>query len=510
MKCFSEFLALANMDEESIASIAKSLPIPDALPSQNVYSLLTAFSIFLQTKPGARGGRLAKATVVDYMSQVVDLLRERYPLYLSDSKQIAKIRDKMGSTIQERHLLAGVQTGEAPGCTLSDLRVLVQETAIKGSQLSMAASGELFLHLARIKTSVVQGISIYKAATNWEQCMLHGLGLLFAGASEPSSYVFPLNLEEKAEPKNEPPAKRVRGRPNVFKYINDVITMVCERQAQASAPLPPTLTAGLSSHSLRHGSAAYANALPQLATQWISTRGAWLLDSLTKAFAYAGTTNREDQSVGKVLAGYRDPHLPCLFKNVSGFTDTTLNVDALVLDAALASLLIHLDDVATAVQQEQAATGFTSHYLYRFHKSLDATNTALGARLSLDTCIGWGRQLRTAWQTENFGQLGERSNGNTTVLAAAVTQMLSSVSTMQRTLQKLVAVQESKSASAMAPQASTDAVVEAHSLAGCFYNWYTLELWHTATQKKEQLVRADLKAGVNIMIIAAGREFSRM
>ncbi|EGZ25885.1 hypothetical protein PHYSODRAFT_480233 [Phytophthora sojae] len=144
---------------------------------------------------------------------------------------------------------------------------------------------------------------------------------------------------------------------------------------------------------------------PQLAIQWISTRGAWLLDSLTKAFAYVGTTTREDQSVGKVLAGYRDPHLPCvtptiatlsellpaleyaqlltlrgqLFKNVSGFTDTTLNVDALVLDAALASLLIHLDDVATA-------------------------------------------------------------------------------------------------------------------------------LWHTATQKKQQFVRADLKVGVNIMIIAAGRE----
>ncbi|EGZ08154.1 hypothetical protein PHYSODRAFT_526318 [Phytophthora sojae] len=69
--------------------------------------------------------------------------------------------------------------------------------------------------------------------------------------------------------------------------------------------------------------------------------------------------------------------------------------------------------------------------------------------------------------------------------------MLSSIAAMQRTLQKL---------------ASTDTVVEAHSLASCFYNWYTLELWHTAaTQEKQQFVRADLKAGVNIMIIA-GRE----
>ncbi|EGZ17424.1 hypothetical protein PHYSODRAFT_500802 [Phytophthora sojae] len=288
------------MNEESIASIAKSLSIPDALPSQNFYSLLTAFSIFLQTKPSARGGRLAKATDVGYMSQVVNLLRERYPLYLSDSKRIAKIRDKMGSTIEERNLLAG---------SLHDATVLtlmwhtfgraIDTCFARKSQLSMAISGELFLHLARIKTSVVQGISIYKAATHWEQCMLHSLGMLFVRASEPSSYVFPLvphaaasdlpgektyshdeailyweNLEEKAEPRNErePPTKR------------------------ASSPLPPTLTAGLSSHSLRRGSAAYANASPQLAIQWISTRGAWLLDSLTKAFAYVGTTTREDQS----------------------------------------------------------------------------------------------------------------------------------------------------------------------------------------------------------------------
>jgi hypothetical protein len=158
------------------------------------------------------------------------------------------------------------------------------------------------------------------------------------------------NLEKQAEARTEPPAKRVRGRPNVSKYINDVITSISERLAAASAPLAPALTPGLSSHSLRRGSATYANACPQLAIQWISTRGAWLLDLLTKAFAYVGTTTREDQSVGKVLVGYKDPHLPCvtelkhllpgleyaqllmlrsqLFKTVSGFTDTTLNVDA--------------------------------------------------------------------------------------------------------------------------------------------------------------------------------------
>ncbi|OWZ22587.1 hypothetical protein PHMEG_0002664 [Phytophthora megakarya] len=507
----------------------------------------------------------------------MNLLRERYPHHLSDSKRIAKFSDKMGSAIDELNLLAGVQTGEAPGCTLSDLRVLVQETAIKGvgsgykslhdatvltlmwrtfgrsidtffarkNQLSMATCGELFLHLARIKNSVVQGISIYKAASHWEQCMLHGLGMMFVGASEPSSHVFPLvshasvsdfpgeksysqdeailyweKLQQKDEIRCEPPpAKRVRGKPNMSKYINDAINTVSE----PSTPLPPPLTTGLSSHSLRRGSAAYANASPQLAIQWISTRGAWLLDSITKAFAYVGTTTREDQSVGKILAGYENPHLPCgtptiatlaelvsdleyaqlltlrglLFKNVSGFTDVALNLDSMVLDAALAFMLIHLGDVAASVHQEQASTGFTSHYLYGFHESLDATNAALGSRLTLDPCIDWGHQLRTFWETENYAPLERRSNGNTTILAAVIMQMLSSMGTMQRTLQKLVAIQEAKPVAGATPspccsehhavQQTTDVVAEAHSLAGCLYYWFTLGLWNTAKQRKQRL-----------------------
>ncbi|KAG3074774.1 hypothetical protein PI125_g21896 [Phytophthora idaei] len=88
---------------------------------------------------------------------------------------------------------------------------------------------------------------------------------------------------------------------------------------------------------------------------------------------------------------------------------------------------------------------------------------------------------------------------------------------MQRTLQKLVAMQEaSPSRTVTAPACNcaaaessapsrADVVVEAHSLAGCLYNWYTLKLWHTTTQKKRRLVRADLKACTNIMIIAGGR-----
>ncbi|RAW20622.1 hypothetical protein PC110_g22936 [Phytophthora cactorum] len=158
----------------------------------------------------------------------------------------------------------------------------------------MAASRELFLHIARIKTSVVQGISIYKASTHWER-YLPGKQTY----SQEEAILYLERLEEKDNEVGEPPAKRVRGRPDVSKYINDLITLVSDRLTKVFAPLSPELTPGLLSQSLRHESAAYANVSPQLAIRWISTRGAWLLDSLTKVFAYVGTTTLEEQSAGK-------------------------------------------------------------------------------------------------------------------------------------------------------------------------------------------------------------------
>ncbi|KAG2799753.1 hypothetical protein PC118_g20635 [Phytophthora cactorum] len=382
----------------------------------------------------------------------------------------------------------------------------------------MAASGELFLHIARIKTSVVQEPSSYvfplvpRAATSdlpGEQTY-----------SQEEAILYWERLEENDNEVGEPPAKCVRGRPNVSKYIKDRITLVSDRLTKVSAPLPPKLTPGLTCHSFRRGSAAYANVSPQLAIQWISTRVAWLLDSLTKAFVYVSAPTRENQSVGKVLAGYTDPHLPCvtpsvttlkellpgleyaqlltlrgqLFKNVSGFTDSSLNVDTAVLDAAL---LFCLQDVATAGPQEQAATGLTSHYLYRFHEALDTMNAALGARLLLDTCTNWGRQLRTAWETENYVQLGQRAGGDTTVLAAAVTQILASMASMQRTLQKLVAMQEASPSRTVPHQYAAVQQNPAHC--------------HAPTSSSRRIrwrvaCMTDLKACINIIIIAGSRD----
>lgn len=233
------------------------------------------------------------------------------------------------------------------------------------------------------------------------------------------------------------------------------------------------LTDGLSSHSVRQGAAAYANASPKLAFHWNSTRGAWLLDSLIKAFAYVGTTTREDQSVGKVLAKFRDPDLPCttpnirplkeripeteyaqvlafrnqLFRNVTGFDDTALNVAPDVLDAALAYLLIHLQDVCDAVAQKRNERNFTTYYYYRVHEAISSTNATLGTSVSIKTCHGWGSTLMSGWKSANFAQTGVASGGDSSVMAAAITQILASINRIENRVAQLGAAQSARESS---------------------------------------------------------------
>ncbi|EGZ27678.1 hypothetical protein PHYSODRAFT_472196 [Phytophthora sojae] len=332
----SQKLATEKLFEEFIIfdDIHRAHSDDASLPTQNFYSLLTAFTIFIQTRKSNRAhaadGLLANATALGYFSQ-------------------------------ERNLRANVQTNDAPGCTIDDLCGLVEflvthadvKTGLKSvhdaalltmmwhtfgramdtcfprkQQLSIAASGELFLHIARIKTSVVQGVSIYKSPERWQQCMLHAFGLLFICYDVPSEHHFPLAPRfsesdlpggepysqeeatmywERLQKEDEPPQKRERKRPNIASYITELIRDTLKAMLPSASQ---RITSGMTSHSLRRGAAAYANASPKLAIQWLSTRGAWLLESLTKAFAYIGTTSKEDQSVAKVLAGFQSSDLP--------------------------------------------------------------------------------------------------------------------------------------------------------------------------------------------------------
>lgn len=605
-KCFEEFLVQVNMNIKSLDQIHACVKQSVSAPQQNFYSLLTAFSIFLQTKTSAKSrasdGLLAKATAVGYFSQVVNYLRETYAGCLSDSKRVGAIRDAMAKAIEERNLLANIQTNDAPGCKIGDLLALVKALVVdcdvgsgfkwihdaailtmmwhtfgraidtcfaRKSQLTVTASGELFLRVARIKTSVVQGLSMYKSAEHWQQCVFHAFGMLFICSSEPSEYIFP-NVPRLVEPEvpggrtlsqeeafmywerlqkqqdveeapTEQQAKRVRTRPNVSKYINDIINEAVG--AAKRNEYPHELTSRLSSHSLRRGAAAYANASPKLAIQWISTRGAWLLESLSKVFAYIGTTTREDQHVAKVLAGYKDPDLPVkcpsvvqlkarldaqeygqlialrgeLFRNSMGFTgeDAKLNVAVEVIDGTFGAVLIHLREVLQETQKRNGNQGQTSFYIYRFYRAIDSTNAKLGCHLTLDSCCRWGDLLAEAWKFENFLQLGSSSGGCESVMAATMTQMLAAIHTMQATIERLTETQAvlvdrlESQASGIAAVAPINKDVNAFhelvapktsSLAGCFKNWFELHLWNQASEKREQSLRSEIKACVNIMI----------
>jgi NADPH:quinone reductase-like Zn-dependent oxidoreductase len=188
----------------------------------------------------------------------------------------------------------------------------------------------------------------------------------------------------------------------------------------------------MTSHSIRRGAAAYASASPKLAIQWISTRGAWLLESLTKAFAYIGTMTKADQSVAKVLAGYSSPDLPVatptiadlqqrlsvvengqlvtlrdeLYRHVLGFQDDRFNVDLPVVDATMASLLMHLETVLAATSDESTTPAFVSRYLYALERAIGATNARLGCVISPATCSEWGGHLIAHWQAMNHAQVG--------------------------------------------------------------------------------------------------------
>ncbi|KAG2760103.1 hypothetical protein PC129_g5269 [Phytophthora cactorum] len=261
------------------------------------------------------------------------------------------------------------------------------------------------------------------------------------------------------------------------------------------------ITPNMTSHSLRRGSAAYFNASPKLEIQWISTRGAWHLESLTKAFVYIGTTTREDQSVAKVLAGYASPDLSAqtptiedlkqrlslnefgqlvtlrdeLFRHVLGPPDARFNVAKDVVNITFAALLMHLESVL-----EASADGIANiRYRYELERDVSATNAHIGPSLSLATCYRWGTHLTESWRSANHAQIGGAVGGGDSVLA----------STLEIISDRLGRVEDALTNSSVAPihaaqkDATSGSVLQSPplvvapvpaillTLAGSFLNW---------------------------------------
>jgi hypothetical protein len=285
----------------------------------------------------------------------------------------------------------------------------------------------------------------------------------------------------------------------------------------------------------------FINASPKLAIQWISTRGAWLLESLTKAFAYIGTTTKADQSVAKVLAGYSSLDLPVatptiadlqqrltvveygqlvtlrdeLYHHVLGFQDARFNVALPVVDATMASLLMHLKTVLAATSDASTTPAFVSRYLYALERAIGATNARLGCCISSTTCSEWGGHLRAHWQAMNHAQVGDVVAGRDTLLSSTLQHVLSQLVSINERLARIEDVQArlcthaprtDQAFGSLDPAPAAESIVvpapaTSSTLAGCLLNWYTSRIWNTVRGKKEQNKRADTKAAVNILMV---------
>ncbi|POM80484.1 LOW QUALITY PROTEIN: Hypothetical protein PHPALM_1675 [Phytophthora palmivora] len=563
VKIFTEFLLSVGLSSESIDKMHSSLSTASNLPLQNFYSLLTAFSIFLQTKKSNKAravdGFLSKSTALSYFSQIVNLLRERYSNALSDSKRVAKIREKMASAIEERNLRANAQTNDAPGCTIKDLCVLVEYLALQADiatcvksvhdaallimmwhtfgraidtcfarkqQLSVAASGELFLHIARIKTSVVQGVSIYKSGSSacyahleFSSCAMMNLqstcSRWYCGSqtyTQEEAVIYWESLQANTDNEHKPAEKRQRKRPNVASYITEVIR---DSLKEIPPTMQQTVASNMTSHSLCRGAAAYANACPKLAIQWISTRGAWLLESLTKAFAYIGTTTLEDQSVGKRLSVAEFGQLITLrdelFQHVLGSPDTKYNVPLDVVNTIYAALLMHMKVVLECTPS--SSTQLTL-YEYSLHRAVAATHARLGCHISTATCCDWGELLTAHWRSAYHAQVSTAVAGGDSLLASTMESILKQLVQINDRLARVESTlptsdsatsdlrhAEFEATGIELPSVNLPAPATASTLAGCVWNWYTNKIWETVKDKKGQNNRADAKAAVNIMLI---------
>lgn len=58
MKCFGDFLLRVGMEESTLDKMNLALAAAGSAPSQNLYSQLTAFSIYLQSRPSVRSGEV--------------------------------------------------------------------------------------------------------------------------------------------------------------------------------------------------------------------------------------------------------------------------------------------------------------------------------------------------------------------------------------------------------------------------------------------------------------------
>lgn len=177
----------------------------------------------------------------------------------------------------------------------------------------------LFFTFKRVKTASQHGSALFKDKDDWAACVVHALAVATVMQATPcprplghlpesqlpvtpadDELIYLLErLEHIAEEtagasthqSDTPTRTKTKPAIGLHAYVNRLLRQAARLYSSDGA----VVTAGMSSHSFRRGTAQSANADSRLAIQWIINRGGWGMTAMSKGFEYILNTTQEDQ-----------------------------------------------------------------------------------------------------------------------------------------------------------------------------------------------------------------------
>ncbi|RAW29042.1 hypothetical protein PC110_g14580 [Phytophthora cactorum] len=195
---------------------------------------------------------------------------------------------------------------------------------LEKQQFLILPGGVLFIRFKRVKTALLQGISLFKDPSSYLTCPLFAFSCRSdhakrtvqtfvssvsdnrahaanVGDVKELSLVELLEAGEDHTPFEDAQQSAVsRSVPGAQAHMNRLLVRVKQFADQKQVKL----THGLTPHSFRRGAAMHAND-GSLAEDWIIEQGGWQLDRVNKAFGYMLGATQAGQNVARVLSGWR-------------------------------------------------------------------------------------------------------------------------------------------------------------------------------------------------------------
>ncbi|KDO23239.1 hypothetical protein SPRG_20987 [Saprolegnia parasitica CBS 223.65] len=221
---FDAFMAEANYTWDTVREDWKKTRAAEvesnALPRRNIYTILHNFVVFLYNHTSKRSknseGVLSMGTADNYLSQIKNrMIKDFSATSLKESARCTKIRSFLKSKFTDRAVKKQLFQQQAPAMTVQDVNILgsmlhkrgdkksihvsctltimwhmlgraIDSCWLTRQQLSIMPGGDLFVNFARLKTSSLQGVSLFPHKTDPLLCPFVALAVLLV-TSEPSS-----------------------------------------------------------------------------------------------------------------------------------------------------------------------------------------------------------------------------------------------------------------------------------------------------------------------------------